>query len=87
MIALFPDDYFHIGCDETVVVDNCTLEGQLFNISHVCMYNLLIIGISNLENSLLNYISDMRTPVGWEEVLFTSKAVSNGYSKSLKLQF
>ena len=27
MMELFPDEYFHIGCDETVVVNNCTLEG------------------------------------------------------------
>ena len=27
MIGLFPDEYFHIGCDETVLVGKCTSEG------------------------------------------------------------
>jgi len=34
------------------------------------------LGITSLEGAMLNFTSwQKKTPVGWEEVLFTSKAV------------
>ncbi|XP_065890775.1 beta-hexosaminidase subunit beta-like [Dysidea avara] len=61
MMDLFPDQYFHLGCDETTIVGSCTQEG-----------------ITSLEGAMLNFTSrQKKTPVGWEEVLFTSKAASS----------
>ena len=37
---------------------------------------MFYVGITDLEKSMLNFTSrQKKTPVGWEEVLFTSKAV------------
>ena len=62
MSSLFKDKIFHIGADETSVTNNCTL-------------NLT----SSFENKLLKSIKTnlKKTPAGWEEVLFNSKAATN----------
>eukprot|EP00118_Oscarella_pearsei_P018802 m.194898 g.194898 ORF g.194898 m.194898 type:complete len:513 (+) comp39508_c1_seq15:46-1584(+) len=58
MAALFPESLYHLGCDETTVVAECTLEGirnlekQLFNFT------------SGL----------LKKPVAFEEALFTTQS-------------
>ena len=48
LMDLFPDEYFHIGCDETSAVKMCNLNSQLthtlFNLCLIiiCMYSSMI---------------------------------------------
>ena len=74
MMDLFPDQYFHLGCDETTIVGSCTQEGQLCDLNSLQI--VCCLGITSLEGAMLNFTSrQKKTPVGWEEVLFTSEAV------------
>ncbi|XP_065180820.1 beta-hexosaminidase subunit A1-like [Sycon ciliatum] len=60
MATLFEDELFHIGCDETGTTATCPLSGT-----------------TALEQELLNFLPTIgRTAVGWEEVLFGSKAAT-----------
>ena len=58
MASLFPDEQFHIGCDETGAAPPCTLANtKSFEIKMI--QKLLALG---------------KQPAGWEEVLFTTQA-------------
>ncbi|XP_065197326.1 beta-hexosaminidase subunit beta-like [Sycon ciliatum] len=62
MATLFPDKLFHIGCDETRVTDTCPL-----------------VMTRKMEQELQQHLAGLgKTPVGWEEILFSSKAALPG---------
>jgi hexosaminidase len=60
MASLFPDKLFHIGCDETSTVGNCTLE-NIASLERAAIDFLTSLG---------------KVVVGWEEVLFESEAAT-----------
>eukprot|EP00123_Amoebidium_parasiticum_P014621 comp22576_c0_seq1/m.34484 comp22576_c0_seq1/g.34484 ORF comp22576_c0_seq1/g.34484 comp22576_c0_seq1/m.34484 type:complete len:545 (-) comp22576_c0_seq1:657-2291(-) len=60
MAGLFPDRYMHIGCDETSVVGDCTIDN--------------IAGLERKVIGHLQGLN--KTVVGWEEVLLVSKAAN-----------
>jgi hypothetical protein len=66
MAALFSDEVFHIGADETFVKpgegERCTAEGTAF-----------------LEKEIVDAVAHdfKKTPAGWEQVLFETKAATN----------
>ena len=80
MASLFPDKLFHVGCDETSQIGNCTLESVF--VCCLCLVELIVMmavvsDIASLEREVIDFVTSLgKVPVGWEEVLFESKAVS-----------
>lgn len=63
MAALFEDDVFHIGCDETFTMGNCT-PSDIFSMEKA---------IRDDVRTVLH-----KTPEGWEELLFTAHKAGKG---------
>jgi len=62
MSTLFPDEVFNIGCDETGIVDDCTLN------STFSFERKLFSDIADVFN---------KTPAGWEEAAFDAGAATS----------
>ena len=66
MAHLFPDNVFHMGGDEPYCMHECTMES-----------------VQRMESELARHlVSEGKTPMGWEEILFITKGAQATPNKS-----